>query len=43
MLLNSFTMFNKTKNIKMHQVSVANQSNSVRVQKLDFVYKEGLG
>ena len=38
-----FHEINKTKNIKMHQVFVANLSNSVRVQKLNFAYKESLG
>ena len=33
----------KTKKIKINQDFVANQSSSVRVQKLTFVYKEGLG
>ena len=28
------------KNIKIHQVGVANQSNTERVQKLNFVYKD---
>ena len=34
-----FHEINKTKNIKMRQVFVANLSNSVRVQKLNFAYK----